>query len=348
MLSEAYFAEHWAMYDWAEFRHFRYLLAILEQQGFRAAAETLHTAQPNLSIQARQFQENATVRLFRRASNGRIHPTEAGVAFIALARFLLETRDEVIDALIEIERGPVGKARFGSSPFSDPRLFRTFCKMYKEILPSSAIHLTHGDTPQLAEEVANGTIDAALVTLPLTHPDLKIESVTRDRLVVCLRKDHPIARKASLQAEDLQRHLTVLYHPHRHPDAHTKLLELLNDAGIRIEEYSRGSHPLELQMLVKEGHGFALIREHTTLDEALTTRRIAGVDWTVDTAVIYHAHRHPKTIPILIKRLKRSLTIKEKEIATNSPSIKEPPTRIDVHSSEPDSEGNPPVQLKLL
>jgi hypothetical protein len=27
------------MYDWAEFRHFRYLLAILEEQGVRAAAE---------------------------------------------------------------------------------------------------------------------------------------------------------------------------------------------------------------------------------------------------------------------------------------------------------------------
>jgi hypothetical protein len=34
-----FFTERWAMYDWAEFRHFRYLLAILEEQGVRAAAE---------------------------------------------------------------------------------------------------------------------------------------------------------------------------------------------------------------------------------------------------------------------------------------------------------------------
>jgi DNA-binding transcriptional LysR family regulator len=52
------------MYDWAEFRHFRYLLSILEQQGFRAAAEKLHTAQPNLSIQAKQFQEAAWLRVY--------------------------------------------------------------------------------------------------------------------------------------------------------------------------------------------------------------------------------------------------------------------------------------------
>jgi hypothetical protein len=93
------------MYEWAELRHFRYLLTILERQGFRAAAEELRTAQPNLSVQARQFQENASVPLFRKMKGGRIRPTDTGVAFKVLARFLLETRDEVLDAVIAIERG---------------------------------------------------------------------------------------------------------------------------------------------------------------------------------------------------------------------------------------------------
>jgi DNA-binding transcriptional LysR family regulator len=101
------------MYEWAELRHFRYLLTILERQGFRAAAEELRTAQPNLSVQARQFQENASVRLFRKMKGGRIRPTDTGVAFKVLARFLLETRDEVLDALIAIERGEVSSVRFG-------------------------------------------------------------------------------------------------------------------------------------------------------------------------------------------------------------------------------------------
>jgi hypothetical protein len=40
------------MYDWAEFRHFRYLLKILEMGGFRVAAEELRTSQPNLTVSA--------------------------------------------------------------------------------------------------------------------------------------------------------------------------------------------------------------------------------------------------------------------------------------------------------
>jgi hypothetical protein len=56
--------------------------------------------------------------------------------------------------------------------------------------------------------------------------------------------------------------------------------------------------------LVKQGFGFALIREGTVLDAELTTPPVAGVDWTVDTAFIYKKQGHPKTVPMLIRLLK--------------------------------------------
>jgi DNA-binding transcriptional LysR family regulator len=295
------------MYDWAEFRHFRYLLKILEKGGFRAAAEELYTSQPNLTVQARQFQDHASVRLFRRLKNGQIRPTETGIAFIALARLVLEVREEAIDALIAIERGEVGLICFGSTPLVDQNLFRTFCALHKELLPTCAVRPTHGDAAHLAQEVLDGMVDAAIVTLPLTHPDLQVELLRRDRIVVCLRKGDVLAAKATVQTSDLQANLAIFYHPRRHPDAHARLIELLGDAGVSVREYSRASHPSEMQALVKEGHGLALIREGTLLEEGLTTRPILGVDWTVDTAAIYHRQGHPKTVPILVRRLKRMI-----------------------------------------
>ena len=329
------------MYEWAELRHFRYLLTILERQGFRAAAEELRTAQPNLSVQARQFQENASVRLFRKMRGGRIRPTDTGVAFKVLARFLLDTRDEVLDALIAIERGEVSSVRFGCTPLVDHGLFRTFCELHKELLPVCPVRPTHGDTPHLAEEVVSGTVDAAFVTLPLRHPDLHIEELRRDRLVACLRRDDPLAAKASLQTADLQGNLAVLYHPQRHPDAHERLLELLRDTGVHLEEHSFASHPSEMQTLVKGGHGLALIREGANLDEELTTRPIAGVDWTVDTALIYHKVRYPKTVPILLKRLMKQLPQNDKETAPKKVSVangKRPSQRVK----------DEPVQMRLI
>lgn len=68
------FVEPRAMYDWAEFRHFRYLLAILERQGFRVAAEELHTSQ--------QF-----IRRFRPGWNTKL--TKVGIALCPALRALL-------------------------------------------------------------------------------------------------------------------------------------------------------------------------------------------------------------------------------------------------------------------
>jgi DNA-binding transcriptional LysR family regulator len=90
------------MYEWAEFRHFKYLLAILGLRGFRAASEQLFTTQSNLSIQAKQFQESASVRLYDKTKDGRIKPTDTGVAFTFIAKDVLDTRAEAIEALIAI------------------------------------------------------------------------------------------------------------------------------------------------------------------------------------------------------------------------------------------------------
>jgi hypothetical protein len=123
------------------------------------------------------------------------------------------------------------------------------------------------------------------------------------------------------------------------------LLEFLADVGVTVEEYSRASHPSEMLTLVKEGYGFALIREGTPLEEELTTRPVAGADWTVDTAVVYHKERHPKTIPILVKKLQRHI---QKKLAPGVPApllnIRKPVASI----KQPAATANKlPVQLSL-
>jgi DNA-binding transcriptional LysR family regulator len=311
------------MYDWAEFRHFLYLLKILELGGLHRAAEVLHTSQPNLSVQARQFQDHAEIKLFSKERNGRILPTETGLAFISLAPLVLDVRDEVIEALIAIDRGGLETIRLGCSPLADQELFRDFCSLHKELLPYCTIRRSHEDTVQLTEEILSGSLDAALITLPVQHADLRVEILRQDRLVVCLRKDDPLAGKAAIDIADLQDKLAVLYHPQQHPEAHKRLLEMLRQEGVEVEEYSSASHPMEMQMLVKEGYGFALIREGTSLDDELTTRRILGVDWTVDIAVIFNRQQHPKTIPALVRKLKKKV-----QRTAGVSRLKKPPTSV--------------------
>jgi len=95
---------------------------------------------------------------------------------------------------------------------------------------------------------------------------------------------------------DLGKQRLILYHPGQHPDAYAKLMELLQDAGIKMRLSSRASSPHLMQSLVRSGYGLALVREGSVRDPELTTRPISGLEWTVDTALVYLWQIHYSTV----------------------------------------------------
>jgi DNA-binding transcriptional LysR family regulator len=231
------------MYDWAELRHFRYLLTILERQGFRVAAEELHTSQPNLSVQARQFQENASVRLYKKLKNGRIRPTETGLAFISLAKLLLETRDEVINALLAIERGEIGSVRFGCAPLVDQSLFRSFCAMHKELLPTCSSLTDIPNISQKGTRLGNWLTREQAKEL-LAVPDRSTLKGKRDYVILALLVGCALRRNelAELDVATIQQRERAVgagrprgqrpAYPHRrHPDLGQAGYQRLDDRG---------------------------------------------------------------------------------------------------------------------
>ena len=204
-------------------------------------------------------------------------------------------------------------------------------------LPDCEIHPLFAHAAQLVSEVIAGDVDAALVTLPVDAKELRIQEIRHDRVVVCLRADDPLARNASLRPVELTGRPAILYHPRLHPAAYARLLEMLAEKGLQIEEYSRASHPSEIQQLVLEGYGLSLIREGAGLHPGLITRPITGVTWTVDTAFIYHEEHHPKTMPVLARELRKQFTVQTKK----------PPARAAIAASNDVAKRPPQPQEKL-
>jgi hypothetical protein len=102
-----------------------------------------------------------------------------------------------------------------------------------------------------------------------------------------------------------------------------------------------------MQALVREGFGMALVREGMALDDQLTSRPVTGINWTVDTALIYHKLRHPKTVPILVRQFKKKFgqqrlnNDSEPASMAVSSTIKRPNASVSSAEEEP-------VQLRLL
>src|SRR5580700_11995438 len=95
-----------------ELRHLRYYLAVADALNFSRAAERLRVAQPALSRQIHDLEEQLGFKLFER-STAKVHLTEAGRFFQQQAAKLLMQLDIAVTSAQRIARGTTGEFRIG-------------------------------------------------------------------------------------------------------------------------------------------------------------------------------------------------------------------------------------------
>ena len=228
-----------------------------------------------------------------------------------------------------VHRGEVPPFRLGFSSFINPDLLQLFRDAYARLLPDCLIHLSGGDPLHLLHRLEEGTLDGALFPMPIDGQDWVMQQVARDPLVVCMQKEDPLARNAQVSLSDLAERLTIFRDPAVHPSAHNRLMEMLTQVGIVPEVSCSATTPADIQWMVRAGYGVALIDQRTPIDSALTTRPIAGIHWTADTAFVHHNDADHLALPLVIRfaqEMRRSM------------SGKKPPLKDQVR----------PVQLELL
>ena len=90
---------------------------------------------------------------------------------------------------------------------------------------------------------------------------------------------------------------------------------MLAECGVRPEVSCAAATPADMQRMVRKGFGLALIDGQMKLEPLLTTRPIAGVTWTADTAFVPHSAADHLTLPLLARRLRKDSTHKPRRPA---------------------------------
>jgi DNA-binding transcriptional LysR family regulator len=219
------------MSDLLEFRHFRYLIAVAEEQNITRAAKRLFVAQPSLSAQLKSMEESLLVDLLVRDRKG-IKLTPAAEVLTAGARQILALRDDVIAAARASHNVAIAPLRIGFSPFVDRALLQMVCGAHTDLFPDSEIMPKSGDHVELLSLVERGLIDAALVTLPAEGMGLNMQPLAQDRLVVCMKSNDPAAKQDEIAPSALGKKLTIFREPRQHPEAHRRLIEMLSEVGV--------------------------------------------------------------------------------------------------------------------
>jgi len=292
------------MADLVEFRHLKYIVAVAQAANITKASERLFLAQPSLSRQIRDLEDEIGFPIFVRNREG-VGMTAAGQMIVAYAQEALLARTEILEMARAVHRGEVPPLRLGFSSFIKAGLLQIFRNSYAKMFPDCEINLSGGEPANILQRLGHASLDAAFLPMPIDGPDLVMHEVSRDPLVVCMRTDDPMTREPEVSLPVLATKLKIFRDPETHPSAHNRLVELLSDAGIKPILSCSAATPADIQLMVRGGYGVALVEQSWVVDPDLTTRPIAGVRWTADTAFVHHNEAEHPALRVAIRVLEK-------------------------------------------
>ena len=215
-----------------DLRQLRYFVAVAEERHFGRAAQRLHIAQPPLSQAIRQLEGELGIALFHRTTR-RVDLTDAGRAYLDRVQAILTEVDEAAHHARRVAAGAVGHLTLGCVGSATYSLLPTLSRHLATELPGIDFSF-RGEmlAPDQVEALRNGAIDVALLRPPAADLSHTIHTLRRDRLVVALPAEHPLAAKTRVRAADLAGLDLIMHSADRHSVMHDVVLGVLQDAGV--------------------------------------------------------------------------------------------------------------------
>jgi LysR family nitrogen assimilation transcriptional regulator len=144
-------------------RQLTYFLRIAELGSFTRAAAVLHVAQPALSRQIKQLEDDLGVHLFARSDAG-IRLTEAGVLLAERARVLLQQFENVRIGVSALATSVQGKLHFGMPPSLFDLVTIPLIAGYSQQYPAVRLSVTEGISSTVYQLVLSGDLDVGIVS----------------------------------------------------------------------------------------------------------------------------------------------------------------------------------------
>lgn len=243
-----------------EFRQLHYFLAIAEELSFSQAARRLHMAQPPLTRQIRQLEQELGVQLFERNSR-RVELTEVGKVFVLEARRILSQVEQSIVLAQRVSRGEIGRLVIAFEGSSAYDVIPVSLKTYRQRFPHVELVVLGMTTEQQVEALRNNQIQVGFVVPPLQNPteDLVIEAVLEKPLILAMSEAHPLAAQAKVKVRSLANEPFILGQRNSGCGWYDQVIALCHRAGFSPNVVQEVNEMQVLLGLVSAGLGIAIV-----------------------------------------------------------------------------------------
>ncbi len=181
-------------------RHLRIFVAVAETGTMSAAAKQCYITQPTVSQTIRELENHYQLRLFDRLSQ-KLYITDAGRQLLTYARRVLSQFD-MLEANMEAIRQKE-RLRIGATITVGACLLSSVLNDLKTIHPQLETYACVANTSLIEQKLLSSELDVALVEGTITSPDLIAIPVVDDFLVLAMSRNHPLAGKKEIHAQEL-------------------------------------------------------------------------------------------------------------------------------------------------
>lgn len=179
----------------------RYVLAVIDESGFRSAARQLHRTQPALSMAVRDLEAKLGRALFEKGNKGTLTPF--GEYCVPRFRDLLNQHDRLAQDLVAHAEGRAGRVTLATVPSVASRLMPEFLAAFIAEHPGLDISLHDENAEFVCRMVATGEVDLGISSLWGPDERLEYQHLFEDSVGVVCHRDHPLAARETLGWRDL-------------------------------------------------------------------------------------------------------------------------------------------------
>lgn len=181
----------------------RYFCAVARTGSFTRAAQHEHLAQPSLSQQIRKLEDELGTKLFDRLGRT-VRLTQLGEAFLPRAEAILR---QVSSAKLEIQEMAgveQGKLVIGAIPTIAPYFLPSCLASFGRKFPRVQVSVIEEVTDELLKRIHDGTIDLALLALPVPATHCLCHELFRERLYVVVPSNHRLASLSKVHLKQIE------------------------------------------------------------------------------------------------------------------------------------------------
>jgi LysR family hca operon transcriptional activator len=287
-----------------ELRHLRYFVAVAEAGSLTVAAQRiLHTSQPSLSRQIRDLEQEVGARLLTRRARG-IELTPAGRAFLDHSRVVLSQVEAAAVAARRIANPAKPCFVMGFLTGHESTWMPEAMQILRDELPNIDVMISSQYSPQLANALLKGTVDAAFLRRERGLPDLAYRVLIKEPVVVVLPSDHRLAALKAISPRDLVGE-TFVGVSDTAPVLRGVIDNYLKRSGINIAPVHDVDHVVMGVSLIASTGGVGLLPAYAQnfLTPSVTSRPLKGDSPTVDLVLGYKKSNKSPILKILLSRL---------------------------------------------